>query len=123
MAEGGLQAMEALLALRELPTAVFCFNDMTAIGALRCLHNSGIRVPEQISVVGFDDLPIASFVEPPLTTIRQPKAEMGQRAAAMLLELMRGGGADPGSAEIRVPGTLVVRRSAKHILNERENYV
>ncbi len=109
-AEGGRIAMQSLLALREPPTAVFCYNDMTAIGALRALHDAGFRLPAEMSVAGFDDLPIASYVEPPLTTVRQPKADMGRRAAEMLLELLAGRG--PASAEsIRVPGELVVRAS------------
>jgi DNA-binding LacI/PurR family transcriptional regulator len=107
-AEGGRAAMAALLALRELPTAVFCYNDMTAIGALRCLHSVGRRVPGDISVVGFDDLPIASFIEPPLTTVRQPKADMGRQAASMLLALL---GGSPYEASILVPGELIVRDS------------
>jgi DNA-binding LacI/PurR family transcriptional regulator len=105
---GGLEAMQSLLALKERPTAVFCYNDMTAIGALRALHKAGVRVPGEMSVAGFDDLPIASFVEPPLTTVRQPKAEMGRRAATILLELLEGKSME---AQITVPGELIVRES------------
>jgi DNA-binding LacI/PurR family transcriptional regulator len=107
-AEGGLAAMATLLALREPPAAVFCYNDLTAIGALRCLHAAGRRVPGEVSVVGFDDLPIASFVEPPLTTIRQPKSDMGRRAAAMMLALLAGSSSE---VSVLVPGELVVRES------------
>ncbi|HMF75871.1 MAG TPA: LacI family DNA-binding transcriptional regulator [Bryobacteraceae bacterium] len=106
--EKGRIAMGSLLALREPPTAVFCYNDMTAIGALRCLHAAGWSVPGRISVVGFDDLPIASFLEPPLTTVLQPRIEMGRRAARMLLDLLAGGRIE---GSIRVPGELVVRGS------------
>lgn len=108
-AEGGRVAIASLLALREPPTAVFCYNDMTAIGALRTLHEAGRKLPEEMSVVGFDDLAIASYVEPPLTTVRQPKAEMGRKAAEMLLDLL--GGMRP-QVHIRVAGELVVRESA-----------
>ena len=107
-AEGGLVAMQTLLAFREPPTAVFCYNDMTAMGALRCLHARKIRVPEDVSIVGFDDLPISPFLEPPLTTVRQPKADMGRRAATMLLQLLKG---SQGESKVRVPGTLVIRES------------
>ncbi|MEX2262910.1 MAG: LacI family DNA-binding transcriptional regulator [Bryobacteraceae bacterium] len=119
-AEGGRVAMQSLLALRDPPTAVFCYNDMTAIGALRTLHSKGWKAPEEMSVVGFDDLPIAQYVEPPLTTVRQPKAEMGRMAAERLLNLLgrselsgseAAGGGGAGSS-IRVPGELVVRASA-----------
>jgi len=89
--EGGMRAMEQLLRLSPLPTAVFCYNDMTALGALRVARMRGLRVPEDISLVGFDDLFIASYTEPPLTTIRQPKRRMGQRAMELLLQLLRGG--------------------------------
>lgn len=105
---GGLEAMQLLLALKNRPTAVFCYNDMTAIGALRALHNAGLRVPADLSVAGFDDLQIAPFLEPPLTTIRQPKTEMGRRAAAILLDLLEGKELE---AQITVPGELVVRES------------
>jgi DNA-binding LacI/PurR family transcriptional regulator len=106
--EGGLRAMEGLLALRALPTAIFCYNDMTAMGALRALHAHGIETPRRMSVVGFDDLPLAQFLEPPLTTVRQPRVEMGRRAAAMMLGALRG--ESPGE-RIVVPATLVVRGS------------
>jgi DNA-binding LacI/PurR family transcriptional regulator len=105
---GGLEAMQALLARRERPTAVFCYNDMTAIGALRALHKAAVRVPAEMSVAGFDDLAIASFLEPPLTTLRQPKVEMGRRAAAILLDLLQG---KQMATRITVPGELVVRES------------
>lgn len=112
-AEGGKLAMESLLALQHPPTGVFCYNDMTAMGALRTLHAAGYRLPQQMSVVGFDDLPIAPYLEPPLTTVRQPKAEMGRMAAGRLLDLLntceaavRGTG-----TSVRVPGELIVRDS------------
>jgi DNA-binding LacI/PurR family transcriptional regulator len=106
--EGGFAAMETLLALRWPPTAVFCYNDMTAIGTLRCLHSRHIRVPEDMSVIGFDDLAISRFLAPPLTTIRQPKAEMGRDAATTLLKLMRG---EQVEARTRVAGKLILRES------------
>jgi DNA-binding LacI/PurR family transcriptional regulator len=106
--EGGFHALGNLLALREPPTAVFCYNDMTAMGALRCLHLHQCRVPEDISVVGFDDLPIATYLQPPLTTIRQPRSEMGRDAATMLLSLLKGNHVE---ARTRVSGALIVRES------------
>lgn len=111
---GGLEAMQMLLALKQRPTAVFCYNDMTAMGALRALHQAGVRVPSEMSVAGFDDLPIAPFLEPPLTTVRQPKAEMGRQAATILLELLEG---KKLQAQITVPGELIVRQSTAPVGN------
>ncbi|HEU0138610.1 MAG TPA: substrate-binding domain-containing protein, partial [Bryobacteraceae bacterium] len=110
-APGGKAAMGQLLGLREPPTAVFCFNDLSAIGAVRALHDRGLKIPGDVSVIGFDDLPIVSYVEPPLTTIRQPKVEMGKRAARMLLGLLDG---ETVESDVRVPGELIVRSSTAH---------
>jgi len=106
--EGGMRAMEHLLRLSPLPTAAFCYNDMTALGALRVARLRGLRVPEDISLVGFDDLFIASYTEPPLTTIRQPKRQMGQRAMELLLQLLRG---EDSQQTIWMQGELIVRHS------------
>jgi DNA-binding LacI/PurR family transcriptional regulator len=106
--EGGLAAMERLLELSQPPTAVFCYNDMTAIGALKAIHAGGLRVPDDISIVGFDDLSLSEYTEPPLTTVHQPKHEMGRLAMQVLLELLTG--ADP-EQNIRVPGELILRQS------------
>jgi DNA-binding LacI/PurR family transcriptional regulator len=106
--EGGTAAMEKLLAAPELPTAVFCYNDMTAIGALKAIRSRGLQVPTDISVVGFDDLPLTQYMEPPLTSVRQPKYEMGRIAAQVLLRLLEGSEAEQN---IRVSGELVVRKS------------
>ena len=69
---GAAAAIAQLLALPQPPTAVFCYNDMTAIGALRELRRSNLNVPGDLSLAGFDDIPYAQYVDPPLTTIRQP---------------------------------------------------
>jgi hypothetical protein len=71
-------------------TALFCFNDLAAIGAIRALMDRGLRVPEDVSVVGFDDIQSAAFHNPSLTTIRQPLQQMGQTAARILLQRIRG---------------------------------
>ena len=76
--EGGRTALQALLARR--PTAVFCYDDLTALGALAAARSSGVSVPEELSVAGIDDLFLSSFTAPPLTTIRKPMKQMGQRA-------------------------------------------
>jgi DNA-binding LacI/PurR family transcriptional regulator len=87
---GGVRAAQTLLAQDTPPTAIFCYNDRTAIGAIHALHQAGLRVPADVSVVGFDDLDIASYVTPPLTTVRQPNLALGRRAASMLIALLRG---------------------------------
>jgi DNA-binding LacI/PurR family transcriptional regulator len=106
--EGGVQAVESLLALPKPPTAVFCFNDFSAVGALRRIHASGLRVPDDISLVGFDDINIAQYAEPPLTTVRQPKAHMGRLAFEILVKLLAGSDSEHC---IKVPGELIVRES------------
>ena len=107
-AEGGVLAMERLLSLPEPPTAVFCYNDMTAIGALSAVHARRLKVPGDVSVVGFDDLTISSVVYPPLTTIRQPKERMGRMATEILLNILHGSAAETSR---RVQGELIVRES------------
>jgi DNA-binding LacI/PurR family transcriptional regulator len=89
-------------------TALFAYNDLSAIGALRALRDSGLRVPEDVSVVGFDDINSAAFQIPSLTTVRQPLDKMGALAGEVLLERIRGG-ADP--VEVMVDPELVVRES------------
>ena len=73
----GLHALSELLRLPEPPTAVFCYNDREALGAMRAVREHVLRVPDDVSIVGFDDLFLSSYTDPPLTTIRQPKHEMG----------------------------------------------
>jgi len=80
---------------------------MSAYGAMRAVRDRGLRVPEDISIAGFDDLFLSSYTDPPLTTVRQPKHEMGCDAAAILLDLLAGG----SPASIVKPGTLVPRQS------------
>ena len=114
-ASGGERALGALMALDELPTAVFCYNDMTAIGLIHTARGAGLSVPGDMAVVGFDDIPFASYFCPPLTTIAQPKAEMGQLAMKMALSLMSIDEED-GKEELSnivVRGKLVVRASTE----------
>lgn len=106
--EEGIKAVQSLLQLDEPPTAIFCYNDMTALGALHCLHTSGLRVPEDISVVGFDDLFFASYTQPPLTTVRQPRRRMGVLAMDSLRNLLTG---KVSEQSIKVPAELIVRKS------------
>ncbi|GAB2922025.1 LacI family DNA-binding transcriptional regulator [Rhodococcus aerolatus] len=102
---------EAGLVLARMPevTAVFAANDSTALGVFRALAERGRRVPEDVSVVGFDDVPDAAYLTPPLTTVRQDFAEVGRCALAALLEQLDRDGPDP--VRSRIPAELVVRGS------------
>ena len=86
----GYQATRTLLESDADLTAVFAANDLSAVGALRAITESGRRVPEDVSLVGFDDVPLASFTSPPLTTIHQPAVEIAERATEILIDLTQG---------------------------------
>ncbi len=98
-----------------LPTALFCGNDIIACGCLKALGEAGLRVPGDISVVGFDDLPLSAVVDPPLTTIQVSKARIGQMAVELLAARM-GSDADSPPVKALVGGKLIVRESAGGIL-------
>lgn len=101
-------ALAKLLALPCPPTAVFCYNDMTALGVLEEAASRSIRVPDDLSVCGFDDVLFSAFLQPALTTIRQPKHELGTRAMEILLQVLAG---ERTAKAALVKGELVVRRS------------
>ncbi|MCG0238842.1 MAG: substrate-binding domain-containing protein [Firmicutes bacterium] len=105
----GFRCMERLLALPSPPTAVFAACDAMAIGAKQALAAAGLRVPQDVAVVGFDDSPIAEFAIPPLTTVRQPTFELGAEAVRLLVSRLRGE-AQPGEHRL-LPPELVVRTS------------
>jgi LacI family transcriptional regulator len=105
----GMEAAATLLELPEPPTAIFAFNDAIAIGALRAAGDRGLRVPEDLSILGFDDIQHATIVAPALTTIRQPLAEMGRAAIGLLSRLVYGGSDE--RLHIQLPTRLVVRES------------
>jgi DNA-binding LacI/PurR family transcriptional regulator len=106
--EGAEAAVTDLLASPQPPTAVFCYNDMSALGAMRQIRNHGLRIPSDISVVGFDDLYISQYLDPPLTTVRQPMRQMGRMAMETLLKIFAGAGS---GHDLKVPGELIVRQS------------
>ena len=110
--EAGVQALPALMNLTERPTALFCYNDMTAIGVLRAARQLALDVPRDLSIVGFDDISFASFVNPPLTTVAQPQFEMGQQAMQMLLTRMSKSAQAPIS-DVVIKGKLIVRESTR----------
>jgi LacI family transcriptional regulator len=109
MQEGGLHAARRLLALPEPPTAIFAFNDAMAVGTLRAAEERGVQVPEQLSLVGFDDTALASATTPPLTTIKQPTYELGREGVNLLFHLLQGQQLEAHRLEL--PTRLIVRAS------------
>jgi len=113
--------MRDLLQRHRKISAVFCFNDLLAIGALRVLSENGIRVPEEISVVGFDNIQYSAYTSPTLTTFDQPKRLIGAEAARMLMELIS---APPSEDRKNLPftksmrGELLVRQSTARARKE-----
>jgi DNA-binding LacI/PurR family transcriptional regulator len=105
----GVHAMTRLLDHRPNLDAVFCASDLMAVGALHALKQAGRKVPDDVAVIGFDDLPLATFTQPTLTTVHQPVEEMGAAAARRLLALMDG--TDPGPNPV-LPTSLSLRQSA-----------
>ncbi len=107
----GVEVTRQLIETRQPFTALFAFNDVTAMGAILALREAGLRVPKDISVVGFDDVLSASTYNPPLTTVHQPMRDMGQTAASTLLGLIRNETPHPQPATIMVYPKFVVRKS------------
>lgn len=105
----GWQAAAQLMGLPDPPTAIFGYSDPVTIGAMEYLLAQGIRIPEQVAVVGFDDIPAAAMVQPPLTTVRQPKDELGRQAARTLLGMLNGGA--PLAGGIYLAPELIIRES------------
>jgi LacI family transcriptional regulator len=112
-AEGGERAMKELLKLARLPTAVVCSNDWTAIGALHAIHDAGLTVPQDISLVGFDDIPLTSYTTPTLTTVRMSARDVGATAFQALFSLI--GEQHVEGDVFQVPTRLVVRESTARL--------
>jgi LacI family repressor for deo operon, udp, cdd, tsx, nupC, and nupG len=111
--DGGQQALPVLLSLNNPPSAVFCYNDMTAIGLIDAARKASLSLPQDLAIVGFDDIAFAQFSHPPLTTIVQPIAELGRTAIELMLALL----SDDAHGEVAVPnvtiqGRLIVRASS-----------
>ncbi len=111
---GGSAGVDYLLSLAERPTAIVCYNDYMAVGVYSALYKAGVRIPQDMSVVGFDDITIAAYLTPPLTTVRQFKRELGENAARLMLRLLE---ASEDADTVLVPqkigisGELVIRSS------------
>ncbi len=110
--DGGERALRTLARLAELPTAVFCYNDITAIGLISAARQAGLSVPDDLAVVGFDDIPLATHVYPSLTTVAQPQRDMGRQAMNMALALMTADDSTTPFSDIVVKGRLIVRASS-----------
>jgi LacI family transcriptional regulator len=113
--EEGYRCAMDLLAEKTPFTALIAFNDVTAIGAIRALKEAGLRVPEDVSVIGFDDIEGAAYLMPSLTTLRQPFEQMGELAAEHLLDMIENG--EPALSEVRVDPKLIVRESTRALVS------
>ncbi len=109
--KGGYQAMKKFLKLAEPPTAIFAANDLLALGAMQAIQKKNFSIPEDFSIVGFNDIELASFVYPPLTTIRQPMLEMGELAVKMLLRIIEK--EEFNQRKIVLKSKLIIRESCK----------
>ncbi|WP_299482705.1 LacI family DNA-binding transcriptional regulator [uncultured Roseibium sp.] len=107
--EAGEQAAKAWLSLANRPTAVFCASDRSAFGFISALNDAGVRVPHDVSLVGFDDIDIAGHFVPPLTSVHQPRRAVGEQAAKLLVKLLEGG--HPDHECVQLEPWLVVRKS------------
>src|SRR6266478_713650 len=105
--ESGAVAAERLLASQGPPTAIFCFNDEMAMGVIQTAKRRGLRVPDELSVIGFDDIRFARCIDQPLTTVAQPMRAIGEGTVRLLLEILSGRATPPES--ITLPHTLIVR--------------
>src|ERR1700756_4560840 len=111
--EGGIAAMERLLAAsaKKMPTAVMCSNDMTAIGVLHRLYRAGLRVPDDLSVIGFDDIPIAEVTTPPLTTVQMSRFDLARAAVAALRAHAENPNDPAAKRDYKIQTDLIVRES------------
>jgi len=115
----GYKAAKRLIHSKEPFTAIFAFNDISALGAIRALRHSNLRVPEDVSVVGFDDIQGAAYSSPELTTVKQPLCKMGKTAAEVVLQLIRAPSAERRAKQIVVEPELIVRESTCKVNDHR----
>jgi LacI family transcriptional regulator len=113
-AQSGMEITHSILKMNPRPTAIFALNDLMALGALRAATEAGCSVPGDLAVVGYDDLEIARFTNPPLTTIAQPKKEIGAQAIRLLADRISQKGRSP--SRLVLPPELIVRRSTQAVL-------
>jgi DNA-binding LacI/PurR family transcriptional regulator len=118
--EGGIAAMKRILAARDLPTAIMTSNDMTAIGVLHALYGTGYRVPEDFSVIGFDDITFAQFTLPPLTSVQMSRRDLARCAVRALRDHLESQTVTP-SARYKIETKLIVRKSTGFARHEAQN--
>lgn len=111
--EDGYRKANEILASGDLPTAIFCANDYIAAGAIRAILLAGLKVPDDISIIGFDDVDVARACFPRLTTLRQPLLEHGRLSASLLLDLINGN--EPANRNITMEPELIERESVQSI--------
>lgn len=107
--ETAYRGMQELLSRKELPTAIFCANDLVAIGAMKAIHEGGLKIPEDIAVIGIDDIDLAAYVRPALSTVRVPKEELGKFAVKILIDRIEG--EHKLAVRLDLPFELIVRES------------
>jgi LacI family transcriptional regulator, purine nucleotide synthesis repressor len=112
--ESGYQGMRKLLCLPNVPTAVFCSNDNMAVGAVKAVHESGLKVPENISIIGFDNSEFCKYVTPALTTVKKPIREMSTEGAGRLMDMLEGN--EVKGERIYISTELVIRESVASLI-------
>lgn len=115
--QGGFTTMQSILHSPQVPTAVFVCNDLMCIGAMSAAHQAGVRVPQDMSLIGFDDIELARFASPALSTIAQPKHRIGVTAVDMVLERIQGGRVE--ARQVILQPELIVRNSTARINQEK----
>ncbi len=113
----GFRAMNAMLDLPELPSAVFVASDVVAIGAIQAIKQRNLRIPQDIAIIGFDDIPMAEYLDPPLSTIRLPAYGLGWAAGERLIRLILG--EDIESQGVLLGTELIIRQSTSHNLSDQ----
>jgi DNA-binding LacI/PurR family transcriptional regulator len=116
--DGGAMALDQYLLLKKRPTAVFATNDWMALGMIQRAHERNVRIPEDLSIIGFDDITLSRLINPALTTIRHPKVEMGQVAAYMLLTKLKEGVVVP---KLKLKNELIIRNSVMDISSRKKS--
>ena len=111
--EGGYHSAQSLLKGPEGPTAIFAINDLLALGTLRASREAQLRIPEDLALVGFDDIPAARLVTPALTTVHQFQYQLGQRCAQMLMERLDGTFTENHGRKVEMPFELIIRESTR----------
>jgi LacI family transcriptional regulator len=113
--EGGIAALAQLAALSKKPTAILCSNDMTAVGVMREAYDRGITIPRELSVIGFDDIRLAEFTTPPLTTVRMSQKQLAEYAFQALRGEVEGHGDSANGKEVELETSLILRGSTAKV--------